>query len=51
VVAACVTYPVPDPAEDEKTIGARADAIVASQRAAGIRPRPQSQGAPPVGQG
>jgi hypothetical protein len=27
------TYPVPDPAEDEKTLDARVDAIVAVQRA------------------
>ena len=32
--AAYGTYPVPDPAEDEKTIDARVDAIVASQRIA-----------------
>ena len=27
------TYPVPDPAEDEKTLDVRVDAIVAAQRA------------------
>lgn len=30
-VTACRTYPVPDPAEDEKTIDLRLDAIVAAQ--------------------
>ena len=30
-VTAYGTYPVPDPAEDEKTIDARVDAIIASQ--------------------
>jgi transposase len=34
-VTAYGTYPVPDPAEDEKTIDARVDAIVASWRGAG----------------
>jgi hypothetical protein len=32
VVTAYATYPVPDPAEDEKTIDARVDGIIASQR-------------------
>jgi hypothetical protein len=32
-VTAYGDYPVPDPAEDEKTIDARVDAIIASQRA------------------
>ena len=40
-VTAYGTYPVPDPAEDEKTIDARLDAIVASRRAAGTRPQPR----------
>ena len=40
-VTAYGTYPVPDPAEDEKTIDARVDAIVASWRvAAGQTPAP-----------
>src|SRR5487761_2130235 len=37
-VLACTaygTYPVPDPAEDEKTLVVRVDAIIAGQRAAG----------------
>ena len=37
-VLACTaygTYPVPDPAEDEKTLDVRVDAIIAGQRAAG----------------
>jgi hypothetical protein len=35
------TYPVPDLAEDEKTIDARIDAILASRSPAGVRPQPQ----------
>ncbi len=31
-VTACRTYPMPDPAEDEKTIDLRLDAIVSAQR-------------------
>jgi hypothetical protein len=31
-VTAYGTYPLPDPTEDEKTIDARVDAIIASQR-------------------
>jgi transposase len=40
-VTAYGTYPVPDPAEDEKTIDARVNAIVASRGAADTRPQPQ----------
>jgi len=40
-VTAYGTYPVPDPAEDEKTIDARVDAIVASQGVARERPAVQ----------
>jgi hypothetical protein len=32
-VTAYGTYPVPDPAEDEKTIDARIDAVIAARRA------------------
>lgn len=32
-VKACRTYPVPDPAEDDKTIDFRIDAIVAASHA------------------
>jgi transposase len=39
-VTAYGSYPVPDPAEDEKTIDARVDAIAASRRAASIRLQP-----------
>jgi len=40
-VTAYGTYPVPDPAEDEKTIDARVDAIVASRGMARERPAAQ----------
>ena len=35
------TYPVPDPAVDEKTLDARVDAIVAAGRVADTRPQPR----------
>jgi transposase len=38
-VTAYGTYPVPDPVEDEKTIDARMDAIIAAARAESVRPR------------
>ena len=38
-VTACGTYPVPDPVEDEKTIGVRMDAILAAAAAEGVQPR------------
>jgi transposase len=38
------TYPIPDPAEDEKTIDARVDAIVASQHSARTRLQPRLEG-------
>ena len=40
-VTAYGSYPIPDPAEDEKTIDARVNAIVASRGAADIRLQPQ----------
>jgi transposase len=40
-VTAYGSYPVPDPAEDEKTIDTRVDAIIASRREASSQPRPR----------
>jgi transposase-like protein len=41
-VTAYGTYPVPDPAEDEKTIDARVDAIIASRAKPGVGAQPRT---------
>jgi len=43
-VTAYGSYPVPDPAEDDKTLDVRLDAIIASRRAASRQPVPPGRG-------